>query len=141
VGTPGVLSQRAFLHVYADSDGDRMGDSWEATNGLSSASSGDAALDSDGDGMSNLEEFIAGTQPTNAASYLKLDLSLSPEATLEFMAMSNHNYSVQFRDDLSAGTWSNLVHAYTHATNRLERVADPAANPRRFYRLITPFQP
>jgi hypothetical protein len=141
VGTAGALSQRAYLLVYADNDGDRMGDSWEATNGLNSANSTDAALDTDGDGMSNLEEFIAGTEPTNALSRLSLDLSFAPETSLEFMAQSNRNYTVQFRDNLASGAWSNLVHAYTRVTNRVERVEDSGASPRRYYRLVTPYQP
>jgi hypothetical protein len=141
VPTSGVLSQRAYLQVYSDSDGDRMGDSWEATKGLNSANSADAGLDSDSDGMSNLEEFIAGTEPTNAFSRLSLDLSFAPETTLEFIAQSNRNYTVQFRDDLASGSWSNLVHAYTRVTNYVHRIEDPAASPRRYYRLITPYQP
>jgi len=141
-GTAGELSQRAYLLVYADNDSDGMGDSWEATNGLNSASSADAMIDSDGDGLTNLEEFLAGSEPTNALSALQFDmLSLSPETTLEFMAYSNHNYTVQFTDNLGSGAWSNLTHAYTRPTNRVERATDPAPNPRRYYRLVTPYQP
>jgi len=140
-GTSGVLSQRAYLHVFADNDNDGVGDSWETAYGLNPGASGDAALDADGDGVSNLNEFIAGTNPTNALSYLSVDLSLAPGVSVEFMALSNHNYTVQFRDDLGSGTWSNLWHAYTRVTNYFERVSDPTAKPRRYYRLVTPYQP
>ncbi len=140
-GTPGALSQRAYLHVFADGDNDRMGDSWETAYGLNPGASGDAALDTDGDGVSNLNEFIAGTNPTNALSYLRVDLSLEPGASVEFVTLSNHNYTVQFRDDLGSGTWSNLTHVYARLTNYFERISDPAAKPRRYYRLVTPYQP
>jgi hypothetical protein len=140
-GTPGVLSQRAYLHVFADNDNDGVGDSWETANGLNPGASGDAMLDADGDGVNNLDEFIAGTNPTNALSYLRVDLSLAQGANVEFLALSNHNYTVQFRDDLGSGTWSNLSHVYTRVTNYFHRVSDPAAKPRRYYRLVTPYQP
>jgi pectate lyase len=42
---------------YADSDGDGVADEWEAKNGMDPQAS-DGALDSDGDGWTNLEEFL-----------------------------------------------------------------------------------
>jgi hypothetical protein len=140
-GSAGVLSQRAYLFVYTDNDSDRMGDSWEISSGLNPGVA-DATLDTDGDGMTNLEEFIAGTEPTNSLSYLSIDhLSVGAQTTLEFMANSNRNYGVQFSDNFGAGAWFNLTNAFTRPTNRLERVVDPDAGPRRYYRLVTPQQP
>jgi len=45
-----------------DSDGDGMRDWWESLHGLN-ISSNDAALDPDGDGRTNLDEYNAGTDP------------------------------------------------------------------------------
>ncbi len=47
-----------------DSDSDGMGDNYEGRFGLDASDPGDAALDNDGDGATNLEEFQAGTNPT-----------------------------------------------------------------------------
>lgn len=47
----------------ADSDSDGMPDAWEIQFGLDPNDPADAAMDADGDGVSNLEEFLAGTPP------------------------------------------------------------------------------
>ena len=49
-----------------DSDGDGMPDWWEAKYSLDVDDPSDAGLDPDGDGLSNLEEFHAGTDPHQA---------------------------------------------------------------------------
>ncbi|WP_343859418.1 FG-GAP-like repeat-containing protein [Aliiglaciecola litoralis] len=48
-----------------DDDNDGMPDTFEDTYGLSAFDAGDASLDSDNDGLSNLDEFNAGSDPTN----------------------------------------------------------------------------
>lgn len=47
-----------------DDDNDGIFDSWEIANGLNPFDGIDAVLDVDQDGLSNLEEFQAGTNPT-----------------------------------------------------------------------------
>jgi len=56
------------LNNLVDSDGDGMTDAWEITQGLNAQDASDAAQDADNDGLSNLEEFIAGADPHNADS-------------------------------------------------------------------------
>lgn len=51
-----------------DSDGDGAEDWWEAEFGFDPSDPSDAALDPDGDGLSNLAEFLAGTNPLLADS-------------------------------------------------------------------------
>ena len=46
-----------------DTDGDGLPDWWEELHGLSISFAGDATLDNDGDQLSNLEEFLGGTDP------------------------------------------------------------------------------
>lgn len=52
----------------ADNDHDGMHNSWESFYGLDPNYAGDAALDKDGDGASNLSEYLAGTNPNDRNS-------------------------------------------------------------------------
>lgn len=52
-----------------DSDGDGMPDVWEAKYGLNPQNANDADEDADADGFTNLEEFLAKTDPTDPKSH------------------------------------------------------------------------
>lgn len=54
------------LLLPSDSDDDGMNDAWEVANGLDPNDPNDAALDKDQDGWSNLAEFLAGLNPSQA---------------------------------------------------------------------------
>ncbi len=53
--------------TLVDNDADGMTDSWEENNGLDSTVN-DAELDPDGDGLSNLDEFKAGSDPQSGGT-------------------------------------------------------------------------
>jgi hypothetical protein len=48
-----------------DTDGDRIPDAWEIKYGLNPGDASDAALDYDRDSLTNLEEYMKGTNPKN----------------------------------------------------------------------------
>jgi len=60
---PTRLESLPAFAAWADGDNDGMTNSWEEQYGLNAALAGDANLDADGDGLSNLKEFLAHTNP------------------------------------------------------------------------------
>ena len=140
-----TASSDARLLVLADFDKDRMADLWEAANGYATNNASDALLDSDGDGMTNLQEYIADTNPRDRQSYLRFDtikIGADFSTTLQFTARSNRNYSVQFKPALITPSWLSLTNVHSETANRTGIVIDSSrGSTNRFYRLVTPAVP
>lgn len=128
-----------------DANGDGLPDAWQ-TQFFGSSTSPQAVpeADPDGDGFSNLQEYLAGTDPTNPNSYLKVD-SIQVNQTqvlIEFKAMAGKSYSILYNSDLGSH-WTKLMDVPAQITNRIVNVSDASnvSGVRRFYRLITPSLP
>jgi hypothetical protein len=137
-------SPGAAIEGNPDRDGDGMPNDWEQTYSLSPDDPADADLDADGDGQSNLQEYLSGTNPREASSRLIFD-SVAASAgmvTMRFTAVANRSYTIQYRDDLTAGGWVRLTNVLAGATTGAADVPDPAGGGReRYYRLLTPLNP
>ena len=141
LGGTGVQSDRIYLTVLPDSDGDGMDDAWETEHGLNPADPSDAILDGDSDGLSNRCECQCGTNPTNALSYLKVErIAVTGEAGIEFIAVANRTYTVEYSEDLDSAVWHTLADVAA-GPDRTVVLTDPAASGHRYYRLVTPRQP
>ena len=131
-----------LANVPGDNDGDGMLNDWEIRYGLNPNDPSDADLDPDHDGMTNLQEYWAGTNPTNAASVLRLFISYpntNSPLLLTFFAVSNLTYRVQDAGHVDNPNWSKLYSIPAALTNRWVTVTDtnPASGDH-YYRVRTP---
>ena len=141
LGTQSIRVTSTASGGGADCDGDGMPDSWEAAFGLF-PDVADAQADDDGDGLSNRDEYYAGTHPRDPGSALKLTWNRpgGGPGTLGFTAAAGRAYALDYHDLLAGGAWINWTNFSPAVTNRTVAVdMAPASNPEpRFFRLLIP---
>lgn len=92
---------------YDDSDGDGMADGWELEHGLDPANDADADAHGDADGIPNLGEYLADTDPQDPTDYFHLtDCAYNPARPdrgifVGFTSSSNRLYSLYCAEALS----------------------------------------
>lgn len=114
-------------------DGDGMPVEWEEMYDLDTTVD-DAELDPDDDGYSNLEEYICGTIPTNAASCWMLESGNSNLPA--FLAKEGRFYTIRYCTNLTSGIWIPLA-TDVPGSNHMVNIADydAATNASRYYRV------
>ncbi|HTQ50417.1 MAG TPA: choice-of-anchor Q domain-containing protein [Candidatus Acidoferrales bacterium] len=93
---------------------------WAQQYGLST----DGSIDSDGDGMNNWQEWMTGTNPTNAASVLKI-LSLSNSVsgiTVMWQCVPGRTYVLQRSTNLVAQPAFSTISGYIYVFNQTNAV-------------------
>jgi hypothetical protein len=124
----------------SDTDGDGMPDSWEQQY-FGSPTAANPNADADDDGLTNLNEYLAGTDPQDPNSSLRLRISKPGNVLLEFTAASNKSYTIEYRDGFETGPWTRLQDfAPTPGGGPMQATDSPGGGPR-FYRLRTPESP
>ena len=107
--TNGAPFTTASVLVPVDADGNGINDDWEVQYfghiGI------DPNADPDGDGFSNLQEFLAGTDPTDANSVLRITsiVTNGADVVISFTTSSNRFYDLQDDDDLMTSNWFGIV--------------------------------
>ena len=130
----------------ADGNNDGLPDAWQTQYfGSPSASAAAPQADPDGDGFNNLQEYLAGTNPSLRSSFLQIE-SVQPSgngSVIYFTAVAGKTYSILFKDDLSDGVWLRLGNVSAQLSTGRIGVVDsiPGNPPARFYRLVTPSLP
>jgi hypothetical protein len=118
-------------------------DGWRFAR-FNAAELGDPAIsgpdaDPDHDGASNYQEFLAGTDPRDPTSVLRMQIEAATNtARLSFSIGSNHTCTLQSRDSLDRGGWIDLTNYAPPPTNRTMLYLDPLPPgwTNRFYRVL-----
>ena len=137
-----ATSAVAVVAYQADFDHDGMADSWERQFGFATNNVGDALLDPDGDGLSNWQEYVAGTAPNNALSVPRLEISRASNGVwIGFQLASNRTCTIQSLERWGAANWSNLARIPAQSLPLHTNLLDATTGSNRFYRLLIPGLP
>jgi hypothetical protein len=127
-----------------DFDNDGLPNDWEVAHGFAPNNPGDAQQDADQDGLTNLEEYWAGTNPTDAASVLKLavgngGLAGGTNLVIRFEGVATKTYGLESTGDLTTN-WTNLSHIGPLPTSGTLWITNPVppGTAQRFFRLVIP---
>lgn len=133
---PGVLGFGAYFTqtdfplttAIQDSVGDGIPDWWRALyfggDGTTTNTLSAATADPDGDGMSNLHEYLAGTVPTNSASAMRIT-TIARQGTdmnITWTVVPGKTYILQTSTNL-------LTDSFTNAANQVATLSVPLSAP------------
>jgi hypothetical protein len=122
--------------------GDGIPNGWKQYYGLDPLDPSVAGADPDHDGARNLAEYLAGTNPTNAASVFRMVDAVVTNHTdirIDWTTVGGHRYVVQTKEALNQGIFADSSGAISVAgtgestTNYIQ--AGAATNPANFYRV------
>jgi len=131
------------LNLWIDDDGDGIAKWWEQANGLSDGNFSDATSDADSDGFDARSEYLAGTDPRNAASRLAVGqfnvitnaVSGTSTTTISWASATGRLYRVERSFDLSQWTTAaDNVEATPPLNSAVDVVTPPGG--RVFYRVV-----
>jgi autotransporter-associated beta strand protein len=133
-GTSGYSDQASALPLSALQ-------SWRLAHFGTLDNSGKAAdsADPDGDGWTNQQEYVSGTDPENRTSLLKFSQvsAVGGDTQLSFATVTGKTYRVERSDSLDPGSWS-VVQDHIGGTGEIVTCSDGsgAGLSKRFYRIV-----
>lgn len=139
VGDPvsgGWEIQRVTMR-YPDEDFDELDDDWETASFGDITTVNDPDGNTDGDPLSEWEEWLAGTDPTDAGSFFFAHVADSATEGLQEIrwdSVAGRHYVVLENDSLT-GDWT-AVAIYLGTGAALTHPYDPAASPVKFFKVL-----
>jgi hypothetical protein len=134
-----ALSGLFSVLVNPDTNGNGLPDEWEIRYfGSLNAPNGGPNDDPDGDGATNLQEYLAGTNPLDPADVFKITSVqiLGADVGISFATVAAHRYRVERTADLVGGSWTAVADNLA-GTGGILQVSDVngTSQPQRFYRV------
>jgi subtilisin-like proprotein convertase family protein len=121
------------LYGTHDADSDLIDDTWEIEN-FGNTTVATLTSDTDNDGSSDYDEWRAGTQPTNAASKLSIDVvQAGPNGQIGWQSVSGKTYTIEYSTNLLSGF--QTLETNITATPPENSFTNLPAAPRAFYRI------
>jgi Tol biopolymer transport system component len=124
--------------AITDTDGDGMDDQWEFDHFGTLARNGSG--DYDGDGATDLFEFLTGTDPTDRTSVFRAVIvyTAAPgqNPAISWPAVPGKYYSVQFKNSLNDSQWQDLTANVTLVGSTGYATDLVPATSQRFYRVV-----
>jgi hypothetical protein len=114
---------------------------WRTDNfgSTDNAGAGADGQDPDGDGVTNIDEYTAGTDPNDPNDVFRVGSITRTGDTVSVVvpAKTGRIYSLQRRTDLIPGPWQNVVTVGSPAANGNLTLTDPAAIGDRWFYQVT----
>jgi hypothetical protein len=141
--------------ITIDGDADGLPDGWELTYGFDITSGNGVnggGGDFDGDGRSNLEEYVFGANPTDSQdaglAQVTVTQATPSTRTLTYPTRVGRNYRVQFTNNLGQ-SWQNVPGSLVLGNGNVATWTDDGTNTgsppntqvRRFYRVAVSYFP
>ena len=133
---------RAGNYSSVDHVGDGIPDGWRRQyfggDGTTTNATSFAGSDPDHDGVSNYNEYVADTNPTNALSYFKIQSVTHADGfKLYYQSSASRKYSLFYKTSLTSGGWNSILSQTNIAgSGGVDSLSDPTTGAvQRFYQI------
>jgi hypothetical protein len=125
-----------------DSDGDGLPDHWEIAHCFNAQDAGDAGRDADGDGVTNLAEYWAGTNPVDGNSVFRISHLCGgwQNLTMQFLTVVGRSYVIENTASLTNAIWQTVTNLGLVTISATQEIRlSPGINAKGFFRIkLTP---
>jgi Bacterial TSP3 repeat len=127
--------------AFADNGNDGIPDQWMQTHfshiDPRASDRSQAGDDADGDGLTNFQEFKAGTDPKDPKSVFRIKsiAKASGADQIAFDSVLGKTYRLEYRDDWLLGSWLTMEDQISGTGASVQIDPSAAGVTKRFYRL------
>ena len=125
--------------IIRDVDDDGLPDWWE-TEKFGSVGVQSATSNRDGDDLTDLEEFLAGTDPDSRDTFAANNITINEDGStrVSWPAIENRFYRIMGSHDLK--TWKYLTDEISGVDGNMDALIQPSENmPERFFKIEVGF--